>query len=483
MGRMHRNQDGAVAILVAIILVGLAVPLISAGLSGYVRSGTAGELQRSADVGALAGARVIPLGDPEFVRTYLDSVLTPPDSSGDGPVGSLVPTFGGPDPLAVACDTALAALGSDSALGEDYSTTASCSAHYTADLDFVSDLQSCLTQLAGPPPHQDPIGPIDITPTPIPLPTITPLPLPTITPLPVPLPTVSLPPIGLSSPDEIDTDPIYVDPNVITDFLYYKFGNVVPALLKPGVRVELKRTTTGPVDDAVGDERAVATARRRFKNVVVVPIVETEHQISVGEPSEGVIDLNGDGEPDLFVGDGLAVDLREIDLNPALADSWEEIVGMVNDLDARLDEVEDLLSDGVTIDLAGLGVPEPIIDLIPPGLLTVDLDIDCDLALNALLDDLNDIYSPGLGDPPTQAEILADAEEKGEVVYTFIVSQDLTNPTLGLPITDPLGVLGVPFFDFVPVCLSSGEAIPTTQQAGCLANATGGFRASLVPNQ
>ena len=469
----HGGEEGATAVLLAILLVGVLVPLSVAALSAYVRTGTIDEVQRSADVGALAGARVIPLGDPEFIRTYLNAI-----SSGS----SQLPSFGGPDPLAEASARARIALLEDSSLGGDFTDVdaAQCEATYTADSGVLGDLGACLQTLADPvtvvPEVTLEVG-LPGFPVPLPVPSLPPLPLPT------PLPTLG------------ETYEIAIQGQEIANLLYHQLGSVLPALLKPGVQVSLQRTFEGVPLDPAGEteETRTATARRRFKNVVVVPIAEPDYLVEV--PGGSGIDVDGDGDYEIRFDSGTLVELdgATIDLNPALDASWDELSSLVatvsDETDALLAEIGNPpalpggtiplgIDDGITIELPGITGD---IDLQVSAVTPPPIDFDCQLGIKRLLDDLDDIFSPGAGDPPTQQEIVEEAAATGTMVYAFVVG-DPTNPSTKLNFGNLTEILGIPFFDFVPVCISGTVAVPTTEEIGCLARATGGFRASLVPN-
>ncbi len=510
MGLKHffkKAEEGATAVLLTILLLGALLPLAAIGLSSYVRTGTSDELQRSADAGALAGARLIPLGNPEFVRAYLAAAASP---------GSLIPTFGGVDPLAEACARARTALIEDSTLGEDYAdpTAAICEASYTGDSGVLGDLASCLEQLALPvgtiPPQEFDIelpgvpelpelpggvaGRVQgqVVPTPPPLPTpppvepdpepTTPVPLPTITPLPTPSPTL---------PEVPDSIHIEIDAQQIANLLYQQLGSVLPALLKPGIQVTLTRTFEGaPLDGLIaGDEvesgeSATATARRRFKNAIVVPIVETPPLVI--DVEEQTIPIPGVGDIPLGSGTEVSIDGQAIDLNPALEENWDDVSDLVSTLSDNMDLLLEELahpevsSGDIVLPLPGGGTVTVSVtaSVVPP------INLECQLAIKRFLEDLDDIYSPGVGNPPTQQEIIQEAGASGEMIYAFILGQDPANPTTTLPFGQlaEAGWLGIPFFDFVPVCISGDEALVTTEDIGCATGARGGFRASLVPN-
>jgi hypothetical protein len=69
--RRARRDDGAVAVIYAIVLLGVLMPVFALSTTALVRSTTNGELQRAADAGALAGAAAIPFGDVNFARNFL----------------------------------------------------------------------------------------------------------------------------------------------------------------------------------------------------------------------------------------------------------------------------------------------------------------------------------------------------------------------------------------------------------------------------
>ncbi|MPZ70417.1 MAG: hypothetical protein GEU71_12950 [Actinobacteria bacterium] len=302
-------------------------------------------------------------------------------------------------------------------------------------------------------------------------------------------------PTPTPTPTSGGTYEVSIQGQEIANLLYQQLGSVLPALLKPGVQVTLQRTFEGaPLDPAGETEEArAATARRRFKNVVVVPIVEPDYVVE--SPGGSGIDVDGDGDYEIQFDGGTVVEIdgATIDLNPALDASWGELSSLVSTMS---DEIDALLAgignppavpggtvtldvdDGITIDLPGVTgeIDVQVSAVTPPP-----IGFDCQLEIKRLLDDLDDIYSPGAGDPPTQQEIIEEAAATGTMVYAFIVG-DPTDPSTTLNFGNLTEILGIPFFDFVPVCISGTVAVPTTEEIGCAASTTGGFRASLVPN-
>ena len=228
-----RHDDGAVAVLYAIVLAGVLVPLFALGTTALVRSTTNGELQRAGDAGALAGAAAIPFGDVNFARNFL--AATAGGQRTDRRLRDLGLAYDGEDPLDVACNEVALPNANDShGLGSRYATAVSCHPSYVSNPDLLSELEDCASGLAT-----------------------------------VPAPAPSLPGVP-AVPSTPDLSPL------------------LPALLYPGVRVDMSWHVTGPFDGFINGSGATETttsvARRRFKNMVVVP--------EVGLPTGDTINLN-----------------------------------------------------------------------------------------------------------------------------------------------------------------------------------------------
>jgi hypothetical protein len=228
-----RPDDGAVAVLYAIVLAGVIMPVFALGTTALVRSTTNGELQRAADAGALAGAAAIPFGDINFARNFL--AATAGGQRTDRRLRDLGLSYDGEDPLDVACtDVALPNANDAHGLGSRFAAATSCHASYVSDPDVLTELEDCASGLAS---------------------------------VPAPAPSLS----GLSDlPGTPDLSPL------------------LPALLYPGVRVDMSWHVTGPFDRIVNGSGATEDitvyAHRRFKNMVVVP--------EVGLPRGHSINLN-----------------------------------------------------------------------------------------------------------------------------------------------------------------------------------------------
>jgi len=145
--RRHvRRDEGAIALIYAIVLSFVLMPLLAVGTTTLVRSTTVGELQRAADAGALAGAATIPFGDVNFARNFIDATTPGPT---DRPLRALGLAYDGEDPLDVACqDIALPQAADTENVGHDYADPPTCAARYLSDLDTLRELQSCADALA-----------------------------------------------------------------------------------------------------------------------------------------------------------------------------------------------------------------------------------------------------------------------------------------------------------------------------------------------
>ena len=230
-----RRDDGAVAVLYAIVLAGVIMPIFALGTTTLVRSTTNGELQRAADAGALAGAAAIPFGDVNFARNFV--AATAGGRRTERRLRDLGLAYDGEDPLDVACsEVALPNANDGHGLGSRYANAVSCTPSYVSSPDVISEVEACASGLAG---------------------------------LPLPVPTPGVPGVP-DAPATPDLSPL------------------LPALLYPGVRVDMSWHVTGPFDQIINGAGATETttsvARRRFKNMVVVP--------EVGLPNGDSINLN-----------------------------------------------------------------------------------------------------------------------------------------------------------------------------------------------
>jgi hypothetical protein len=157
----------------------------------------------------------------------------------------------------------------------------------------------------------------------------------------------------------------------------------LPGLLVPGVQVTLSRNVEGPLEPLIrnaptGDHVAESRARRRFKNVIVAPLI-------IVPPPPDPID-----EPPPEVP-------REIDLNEQL--SQDEALEMYDNMVQDLQDLQDLVGQ-------------------PPA--------ECDPVFPALRDDFVDIFNPPEEGAPTSEEVLDAAASNDEEVLILVLTSGIS---------------------------------------------------------
>lgn len=210
-----QEDSGAIAVLYSIVFVFVVVPMLVVGTTAYVRSATTGELQRASDSGALAGAATIPFGNTDFVVNYLDATSAGATTATLSQLGLDDPS---PDPLQIACDQAEQSATDPHNVGATYAVKngpVSCDSAYLSDPTLVGAAKACAAGLG----VQVPMLP--------------------------------------GQPD---------------------FSSLLPALFHPGVETTMSWQVEGPLDQALGGNRSrlettTSVARRRFKDIVVVPML------------------------------------------------------------------------------------------------------------------------------------------------------------------------------------------------------------------
>lgn len=492
---MHRGRDdsGAVAVLLAIVLTAVIIPVAAWGVTSYVRGGVASEYRQAADAGALAAAARIPLGDLDFVQTYavanadtadpaVQDMLAqggmPSQQSAASHLDQLLPPGSADDPLKVACDVALQAARDGGRFGAPYSRpfnhygqaddpqAPSCEAHYTPDDTFLGVFGRCVDQLIDP--------------------------------------VVSVP---------------YSE----------TLAQILPVLLRPGVRVELTWSVKGPLDVVVSgtnepiEQGDIAAARRVIKSAVAVtriddplpgdilpppPTLSPSPLPTLPLPSDSPSPLSTIlptplptlSDPLPLPSPTLSVPILHRPLSAALlrhavAEAAPAADITQPDLTIPLDPT---LATSRTVLLNALSVLEsataPV--LAPFG---------CSGAFAALADDFADVSAPPGGSGQSAQQALADAEEAGNIALAMNLDGSITGTDgsvdLGAVIGGLTGGPKLPLLDFVPVCVQrSGDdfagvevhqTLPydeasndpvTVNDAGvrCTARGPGAFRARLV---
>ena len=260
--RMHED-DGAIAVLYGIVFTFVVVPLLVLGTTTYVRASTTGELQRASDSGALAAAAAIPFGDTHFVIDYLNATS---NGATTDTLSRLGLDYSLPDPLQIACDQAQRSATDSHNVGAFYALKkngpATCNAVYLSDPTIFGAAQACASALGVQPP---------------------------------PLP---------GNPD---------------------FSTLLPAMFHPGVRTTMTWRVTGPIDSLLGGgsgklETTTSIARRRFKDMVVVPVVGAPVTATAGLGGTTTVNLNPyAGDVRTFVSNAFDGTERLLQQTPQLA--------------------------------------------------------------------------------------------------------------------------------------------------------------------
>ncbi len=348
--QLRRDDSGAVAALYAVLFAFVLVPVLVLGSTAYVRTSTAAELQRASDAGALAAASAVPFGNLPFAVNYVNA------TSGGSTTDTLTQlglTYPLTDPLQIAHDQCMSSAtdpGNVWTRQAPAGATPTCSAEYLS-IPGGDDDGLCATALS------------------------------------------LLPPPLAGQPD---------------------FALLAPALLRPGVKVTASWPVNGPLDSLMGGtgpstQTAVSIARRRFKDIVVVP----ETTLPTG---------------------------TTFNIDPLVTGVRSTVTSAISGTDQLLQAVGTLTS--------------------------------CENTLNAEAGDVLDAVDPPATGPQPDTWLAAAASSQTPVVLILTLQSSL----------------GIPYLEFLPVCVeNSGIADATgstfvahTDTFGeCTVVSPGAFRASL----
>jgi hypothetical protein len=131
VSRRRQRDDGAVALVTALVVMFVLLPVAAMGLTAYTRSGVRGEMQRAGDTGALAGAASLGLLDLAGLSVA-------------DPLSALVALPAASNPYARACAATATAITGDGRLSTAFSNIPSCSSG-----PGRTTLGSCVTGLTG----------------------------------------------------------------------------------------------------------------------------------------------------------------------------------------------------------------------------------------------------------------------------------------------------------------------------------------------
>lgn len=428
--RRIMSEDGGVLTLAAIVLP-LLLLVSAGGVTGFSLYASNRELQQAADQAAVAGAAVLPPFDPGVLVE--DAPFPLPDTEPtyelvEGATGENLPRMGDlvPDPRAVAC-----------AIGTGFLSTATSTAVVNAfdeAFDGSTDDDPVATHCADPrvraviQPNPDNTTPVECT-------------------------NRLVEHIADRDDETGLLDPL-LSPiqDAVNDLVRMRLDHVLPAALTPRMRVTTASTLRPPLlslitGDDTGTMRASATAYRRIKNAVVVPIFPVQ---------QALIEL------------GL-VDTRDVitapeNLNPALQTAQAPLIEAITDADGRLDDF-----------MAQQGLP-------------------CQHLLHNLRQDLADIYDPPTGPAPSAFDIVDAAVTAAENTAARLgeTSPDPEDPSslageafvlIGVSVDElmqPVAATQIPILDVALVSIrrmADGSFEAAVIDA---ANAHGAFRATLV---
>lgn len=432
--RRIASEHGGVIVLVALALP--AVLLVSGlGSAGFSLFASHRELQRATDQAALAGAASLPVLDPNRLA---DDAFPMPDT--DPVIGEMerltdveAPRMDDlvPDPRSVACAYGADGLGDSSAQIASALGDPEQFERPTDDdgepRDTVCDDPRVYPRVE---PNPDNTTPIECTNR---------------------LVRQVAADAGTLDPDALEPvlSPVQ---QTVNQIVHLPLNHVLPAAFAPRMHVDVYTYLEPPMLGLFSDEQgnvlgADATAHRRIKNAIVVPILpEQRLEIDLGlvEPREVITD--------------------PVNLNTALHTSQTTLLRAVADADERLDTL-----------MSTYGLP-------------------CQHLLHNLRQDLRDLYDPPTGPAPSALDIADAAVTAGENVAarTGLPEPDPSDPDslageavllVGVTVDEsmePIAATQIPILDAALVVMD--RAADGSYEAAVLSalNARGVFRASLV---
>lgn len=422
------SDRGGALVIVALVLP-ILVLLAAGGVASFSLYATEGEMQTAADQSALAGAASLPPVDPSLLTSSTLFPLPGTDTLYSlSPVA--LPRIGEliPDPRAVSCAVGADALSPQSAalvssLGDPSAFTVPTEPGGGARTTVCSDNRV--------------------------YPTIQPNPN-TSTAVDCANELVSKV-ANLNLPSGIG-GPISTIQSTVNSVAKINLNHLLPAAFTPRMHVDVYSWVQPPLlsmftDNTGATMHTSATAVRRIKNAIVVPIVPAQKlriDLGVARPVEVITD--------------------PVNLNNAIRTPQKPLLDAIDEADNRLNAV-----------MSSQGLP-------------------CHNLLHNTRQDLRDIYDPPTGPAPSALDIAQTTVDsaKSAASRTGIPSPDVNNPTslageavllIGVT-TDALGrpvaATQIPILDSTLVVLSktaTGDFKAATISA---ANAWGVFRSSLV---
>lgn len=446
------GEDGGVLALVAVTLPLLLV-LSAGGFVTFATSASQRELQRAADQAALAGAIALPPFDPNVLVASAPVPIPDTDPAWDlvpPEVSRVVPRMGDlvPDPRRVACEVGASQLSAASAPLANALNDATLFEPPTGS-DGSPERSVCEDAAVYPVIQPNPAAttPVECTNRLV--------------------ERVAADAGSLDPSADVVLDPVTVPvQGAVNRVVAMPLNHVLPAALTPRMRVDVYAGIQPPLLSLVtgtrgGTMHAGATAYRRIKNAIVVPIVPSQQVLLQPDPLTGVLPVNPlTGRP------WRPIDIMTdpVNLNPALQAQQSTLLAAIDDADARLDSL-----------MATYALP-------------------CRSLLGNLRQDLRDVYAPPTGPAPTAREI-ADAAIASAAATAAAVGAATPDPAdpsslageafylIGVSVNSSMGPVAatqIPVLDVALVTMS--KAVDGSYRAAVInaANAYGAFRASLV---
>lgn len=410
------KEDGSVLILAGIVLPLLLV-LTAGGVAGFSLLGAHRELQRAADQAATAVAAAIPPVDPGVLAESAPFPLPATDAVYDlaEEAGVDAPRMGevAPDPRMVGCAYAAEGLSSDSSrLAAAFEEPGG----FTPPRSTVCEDERLYPALQRNPDTSSPVG------------------------------------CANRLVRQIASDRPRIQA-LINPLVRLPLDRLLPAAFTPNAHMQVLSHQAPPllslIKDADGNPlgsrtiQAEATAYRRIKNAVVVPIVpEQQAQIELG------------------LTDPISVMTDPVNLNDALRQQQAPLISAIHNVDSSLDST-----------MGTLGLP-------------------CRHMLHNLEQDLRDIYDPPSGPAPSALDIVdAAVTAQGRAASRIGAARpDPSDPTslageafylIGVS-TGPLSALQIPILDAALVVMNEQADGDYRASLVSAANARGVFRATLV---
>lgn len=423
MFRNRARQDaesGAVAIITALVVVFVLLPISALGVANYSRSGVTAEVQRAGDSGALAGAAgltLLNLGSlPQAsLLNNLGLPVSPAAQTLNQACLATQKAFGIPNPAIPASPTTdlpKVKGNPNSPVSGAFGQLVHCTAKYAPDPTLAQCIANITNAVNGVV-----LAPITRYSSLVVSPTILVLGIPVPNPLYGTLQTV----LGLLT-----------GPTAITGAV----TNLVPALVHNGVIVDLDYSVRGPLDSLLGQDtptqlRSRSTSRRIFKPLLPLGLKSTVGNGITGALTSqvGLTSALSALDPSVTVAERLVVADLQLTLTALrlLADGTSGPLA-VTTLQPLLTNTDQILS---TVVGPALGLLAPLLGPVTLPSLSTVLNSSCRDAVTDLIDDLSAALT--INEDPTDQGLLPCLTEQvlgltpGQLGRALITTQACAN--------------------------------------------------------